>query len=204
MKHIIVHKDGELVLSQPLPSGVGVFFNTKTHTAKVFADEKEAAEFEMLLTKRDEQGEVQQGQIVPLDFDGLKKFADDKKIPYHQSSTVTELKEIVDTWINVSNYPVIWEAGQELTIGNVIQIDGVWYEVIQSHVSQIDWHPKVTPALFVETSPPGEIPEWRQPTGAHDAYNKGDKVRFEGKIYESLIDANVWSPSVYPAGWKKL
>ena len=48
---------------------------------------------------------------------------------------------------------------------------------------------------------PAEIPDWVQPTGAHDAYNKGDKVRFEGNVYESLIDGNVWSPSVYPAGW---
>lgn len=41
-----------------------------------------------------------------------------------------------------------------------------------------------------------------QPTGAHDAYNKGDKVIFEKKTYVSTIDGNVWSPSVYPAGWE--
>ena len=43
---------------------------------------------------------------------------------------------------------------------------------------------------------------WVQPTGAHDAYNKGDKVSFNGQDYESLIDGNSWSPSDYPAGWK--
>ena len=43
-----------------------------------------------------------------------------------------------------------------------------------------------------------------QVTGAHDAYKKGDKVKFEGKIYESLIDANTYSPSAYPAGWKEI
>lgn len=47
-------------------------------------------------------------------------------------------------------------------------------------------------------------PQWVQPTGAHDAYNIGDRVSFEGKNYESLIAANVWSPSVYPAGWKAI
>ena len=46
--------------------------------------------------------------------------------------------------------------------------------------------------------------EWVQPTGAHDSYNKGDRVRFEGKNYESLMDGNVWSPAAYPAGWKEL
>ena len=46
--------------------------------------------------------------------------------------------------------------------------------------------------------------EWVQPTGAHDAYKKGDRVRFEGKNYESLMGGNVWSPAAYPAGWKEL
>ena len=46
--------------------------------------------------------------------------------------------------------------------------------------------------------------EWVQPTGAHDSYKKGDRVRFEGKNYESLMDGNVWSPAAYPAGWKEL
>ena len=204
MRHIIVHRNRELVINQPLPDNVGVFFNEITHTAKVFSSEKEASEFETLLTKRDEEGEVQQGEVIPIDFEGLKKFADEKNIPYSEADTAESLKDIVDTWIDKSNYPVMWEAGQTLMAGDVIQIDGTWYQVIQSHTSQIDWHPKTTPALFVETSPPGDIPEWKQPTGAHDAYNTGDKVRFEGEIYESLIDANVWSPAVYPQGWKKL
>jgi hypothetical protein len=47
------------------------------------------------------------------------------------------------------------------------------------------------------------VNEWKQPTGAHDAYMKGNIVVFEGKTYKSIIDYNVWSPSVYPAGWEK-
>lgn len=47
-------------------------------------------------------------------------------------------------------------------------------------------------------------PEWVQPTGAHDCYNKGDGVTFNGKHYVSLIDGNVWSPSDYPAGWEEV
>ena len=45
-------------------------------------------------------------------------------------------------------------------------------------------------------------PDWVQPTGGHDAYKVGDKVKFSGKNYESVIAANVWSPTAYPAGWK--
>ena len=55
-----------------------------------------------------------------------------------------------------------------------------------------------------ETPPAETIPDFVQPTGAHDAYKKGDKVKFEGKAYESLIDANAYSPSAYPAGWKEI
>ena len=50
---------------------------------------------------------------------------------------------------------------------------------------------------------PDVIPEWEQPDSTN-AYKKGDKVRFEGKVYESLIDNNVWSPSAYPAGWRQV
>ena len=45
------------------------------------------------------------------------------------------------------------------------------------------------------------VPEWVQPTAANP-YKKGDRVMFEGKVYESTIDGNVWSPSAYPAGWQ--
>lgn len=43
-----------------------------------------------------------------------------------------------------------------------------------------------------------------QPTGAHDAYNTGDRVMFNGAVWESTIDANVWKPDVYPDGWRKV
>lgn len=64
---------------------------------------------------------------------------------------------------------------------------------------------ETAPSLFVKVigSIAGEIPEWQQPS-ADNAYMKGDRVKFEGKIYESLLDNNVWSPSAYPAGWKEV
>lgn len=65
------------------------------------------------------------------------------------------------------------------------------------------WEPGVSG--WRERTPEGAgSAEWVQPTGAHDAYKKGDRVRFEGKNYESLMDGNVWSPAAYPAGWKEL
>lgn len=50
---------------------------------------------------------------------------------------------------------------------------------------------------------PTEVREFIQPTGGHDAYNQGDQVLFtDGQVYMSLINNNVWSPSVYPQGWQ--
>ncbi len=57
--------------------------------------------------------------------------------------------------------------------------------------------------VIVAPPPPAEDwPAWIQPTGAHDAYNIGDKVTFEGKRYTSTINGNVWSPVAYPQGWE--
>lgn len=78
-----------------------------------------------------------------------------------------------------------------------------FYKVLQDHTSQSDWTPDTASSLYVEIADPSnEYPEFKQPTGAHDAYAKGDKVTFEGKKYVSLIDANTWSPSAYSQGWQ--
>lgn len=55
-----------------------------------------------------------------------------------------------------------------------------------------------------DTPTEDDIPDFVQPTDATNAYAKGDKVKFEGKVYESLIDANAYSPSAYPAGWQEV
>ena len=78
------------------------------------------------------------------------------------------------------------------------EIDALWKEV-RRIAAIVDAMPEPTPEPEPE---PEEIPDWVQPTGAHDAYMTGDKVRFKGEVYESLIDGNVWSPETYPQGWK--
>lgn len=89
--------------------------------------------------------------------------------------------------------------------------DGVLYKVLQNHTSQEGWTPTSAPSLL--TSAPslfakvltseGEILDWEQPSSTNP-YMKGDKVKFNGKIYESVIDNNVWSPEAYPQGWKEV
>ena len=57
--------------------------------------------------------------------------------------------------------------------------------------------------IFDKHNWPDKCPDFVQPTGAHDAYNKGDKVTFEGKHYISLMDGNVYSQAAYLAGWQE-
>ena len=95
-----------------------------------------------------------------------------------------------------------WVVEHAYVVGERLQYNGVLYRVAQAHTSQADWTPDITPALFVVVSL-DEWPEFVQPTGVHDAYNKGDKVTFNSKHYISLIDANVYSPAAYPAGWQE-
>ncbi len=44
------------------------------------------------------------------------------------------------------------------------------------------------------------IPEWTQPDSTNP-YSIGDRVMYNGQIYESTINNNTWSPEAYPAGW---
>ena len=83
--------------------------------------------------------------------------------------------------------------------------NNVLYKVLQNHTSQETWTPTSAPSLFAKvlTSTTGEILEWEQPDSTNP-YMKGDKVKYNGKIYESLIDNNVWSPEAYPQGWKEV
>lgn len=83
----------------------------------------------------------------------------------------------------------------------VIHKDKKWTSDIDNNV----WEPGVYGWSEVEGESGGsseDVPEFVQPTGADDAYNKGDQVMYNGSKYESLIDNNIWSPTDYPSGWK--
>lgn len=80
----------------------------------------------------------------------------------------------------------------------------VLYKVLQNHTSQEGWTPTSAPSLFAKVlTSEGEILDWEQPSSTNP-YMKGDKVRYNGKVYESLIDNNVWAPDAYPLGWKEI
>lgn len=104
----------------------------------------------------------------------------------------------------VELFPV-WVVNTDYAVDVRVRYADHLYRCVQAHTSQTDWTPDATPALWTEVAKPGEIPVWRQPTGAQDAYMKGDKVHYPdagSPVYESTVDNNVWSPEDYPAGWQ--
>lgn len=100
-----------------------------------------------------------------------------------------------------------WTPGTAYKTGERISDEeGNLYRVIQDHTAQADWPMDQTPALYtplgVTEETPEEIPEWRQPLGSEDAYHIGDRVKYQGKIYECTEDNNVWAPDV--RGWTEV
>lgn len=55
-----------------------------------------------------------------------------------------------------------------------------------------------------EPTEPEEYPEYKEPSGAHDAYNTGDKITYNGKKYVCKMDGCVWNPDTYPQGWEEV
>ncbi len=96
-----------------------------------------------------------------------------------------------------------WAADTSYALDVRVRYGDKLYKCVQAHTSQIGWEPPNVPALWTEVAKPGEIPVWRQPTGAQDAYMTGDKVHYpdrDGPVYISMMDNNVWEPTVY--GWE--
>ena len=102
-----------------------------------------------------------------------------------------------DALNSVELFPA-WREGIAVAVGERYQYDNVLYKVVQAHTTQADWAPDLTPALWAKVSVE-DWPDWVQPTGAQDAYMKGDHVAHNDKHWESEVDNNVWEPGTY--GW---
>jgi len=98
-----------------------------------------------------------------------------------------------------------WEPNIQYEKDDRVRYENILYRCLQSHNSQESWTPLAAASLWAKVLIPDEniIPDWEQPDSTN-AYQIGDKVRFEGKIYENLIDNNVWSPATYPTSWREV
>lgn len=101
-----------------------------------------------------------------------------------------------------------WNAGKTYTVGEFVTYgengvgDPQLYKVVQAHTSQADWTPDKTASLYKAIGLDDEgYPVWSQPTGAHDAYNTGDIVDYNGTLYKSLINGNTTIPGTDERYW---
>ena len=113
--------------------------------------------------------------------------------------TAMEIATVFDPWV----VGIAYKADQYVVYGTNSVGDPQLYKVVQTHTSQENWEPSDTPALYepIGLTTQG-YPIWSKPSGAHDAYNTGDIVDYNGTLYKSLIDGNVYSPEEYAAGWE--
>lgn len=99
-----------------------------------------------------------------------------------------------------------WETDHAYKLNDRVSHNGLVYRCVQSHTSQADYAPDKAPALWtrIKANPdPSEPEEWVQPLGDFDAYDKGDRVKHNGKIWVSTYDGkNVWEPGVF--GWSEV
>lgn len=98
-----------------------------------------------------------------------------------------------------------WSETAHYVVDDIVRHGAHLYRCEQEHDSQASWTPDASPSLWsvIDIAEDG-VEVWTQPTGAHNAYNIGDKVHYPTKddpIYVSTIDGNVWAPTAYPQGW---
>lgn len=100
-----------------------------------------------------------------------------------------------------------WAVGKAYKIKEVFSYgenevgDPQLYQVLQEHTSAAEWTPDTAVSLYKKVGVTEDgYPEWVQPLGATDAYNKGDIVSYNGTLYICTSNANVYAPGVY--GWE--
>lgn len=105
----------------------------------------------------------------------------------------------------ISLYPT-WESamykGKKVEKDIKYTYKGKLYSVVTPHTPQENWNPeKDNGALWDEVVPAGVVDNWEQRYG-HNAYQPGDKVIWEGEVYEAK-SVTTYNPTSYPAAWLK-
>ena len=114
------------------------------------------------------------------------------------------LPEIYDEWNPDSVSYIGKDTATEDKPASIVRYNNALYRCLQSHTSQASWTPEASPSLWVLIDDPAiEWPEWKQPTGAHDAYSLGAKVSHNGKKWISQIEANTVEPGTDDRYWKE-
>lgn len=124
----------------------------------------------------------------------IQMFTQNLNLPDEQAMEVADL---YPEWQEKKAYVV----DEILKYGENADGETQLYKVLQAHTSQADWTPDTAASLYKKVGfTDSGVPMWTQPLGATDAYKKGDVVSYNGQLYVSTVDANVWEPGIY--GWE--
>lgn len=105
----------------------------------------------------------------------------------------TELDELARTNAQAENS---YEPLQEQLDNTNARIDS-----LEERIAKLEGETTEEPSEPVQED---EYPEFVQPTGAHDAYNVGDKITYNSRKYICLVDGCVWDPITYPQAWQEV
>lgn len=163
----------------------GCFLNNPIFTYYFYNEETNITEFRI-----EEGSEPTPEPIssIPTEYDTL--------MLYTAQFVVTD-----DVALTIPNIYPEWSANSvAYKLNEKVRYNDLLYKCLNAHKSQASWTPTDAPSLWVRIDDPAEEwPEWRQPTGATDAYPKGAKVSHNSKHWVSNTENNVWEPGVY--GW---
>ena len=153
---------------------------------------REAARQAWVTARSDREGEV-------------RAFLADLLAPFDVSLLTTRDVQVTDTFTLF----VLCDADDDVCLGVrrqagnwqvfVVQDSDGWTIASEQVKSLAHLHTLLPPVS--EPAPDPSYPQWVQPTGAHDAYALGDRVTHQGKVWESLVDGNVWQP---PTSWREV
>lgn len=102
-----------------------------------------------------------------------------------------------------------WDGdGVEYAVGDRVRFQGELVKCLQAHTSQADWAPNAAPSLWSVILPGQdgsgvEVGVWQQPESTN-GYDEGDRVIYDGHLWESTQDDNVWRPGDVGAPWTDL
>ncbi len=104
---------------------------------------------------------------------------------------ITVLDPTKEAFLLETYNPSLW-SDNPIMVGDQWSFEGKLWE------SLVDYNVWVPPVGWREVVTEG-YPDWVQPTGAHDAYDLGERVTHNTQDWESQYASNVWEPGVF--GW---
>lgn len=95
----------------------------------------------------------------------------------------------------------VWKSGQDGNIWEPGSVGVLWTDLgtIEDIMDNVATNPDEPSTEPPETT---TYPDYVKPSGSHDAYQTGDIVNYNGTLYKSKIDDNVWTPDEYPNAWE--